>query len=195
MLSFLGIITVCPDILQHDWKCTKNKNIELTDLKEQLSKAFTEIVTLKGALKDAQEYSFSCQMCNFEASIELLLKEHVKFKHEPICKFCELKFLSSEAKEKHTCKLNINNSEFQQFYIKNWILTHGSSGVYNKHEQKEIAILHNDKCWRHICPCRELPGWHSLGEIMNDEHGILHAARSEFVENGVVHWAALSKEL
>ena len=45
------------------------------------------------------------------------------------------------------------------------------------------------------CYSRELPGWHSLGELMDDEHGILHAARSEFIEKGFVHWSALSKEL
>ena len=114
----------------------ETKNIEVNDLKEQMSNAFSESETLKGALEDAEKCVFNCKICNFEASNELLLQEHMKIKHEPTCKFCELTFLTSEAQEKHTCKLNINNPEFQEFYIKNWILTHGCSGVYNKHQLK-----------------------------------------------------------
>ena len=123
---------------------------------------------------------FSCQLCDFKTSTEVLLKEHIEDEHEPECKFCEKQFQTSELLEKHTCKLNINNAEFKEFYMKNWILTHGCSAVFSKHLQKEIANLHIDKCWKHICPRRELPAWHSLGEILDDENGILHAGRKDF---------------
>ena len=158
-----------------------------------MSKAYADVKILTGDLKVAQQ--FSCQHCDFKTSTEVLLKEHIEVKHEPECKFCEKQFQTSELLEKHTCKLNINNAEFKEFYMKNWILTHGCSAVFSKHLQKEIAILHIDNCWKHICPCRELPAWHSLGEILDDENGILHAGRGDFIENGVVHWSALCKEM
>ena len=71
------------------------------------------------------------------------------------------------------------------------MLSHGCSAVFNKHQKKEIAILHNENCWNHVSPCRELPAWHTLGQgdSLGDEHGILHAERNEFIEVGVVHWS------
>ena len=105
--------------------------------------------------------------------------------------FCELKFKTSDAFEKHTFKINIKNAELKQYYLKKWVLTHGCTGIFSKHEQKEIAILHNKKCWTHVCPCRELPGWKSLGEILSDADGILHAGREHLIKNGEVHWSDL----
>ena len=172
----------------------ENKKIEVNDLKKQLSKAFIEIEDLKGSLEDIQKYQFKCQNCEYEASTEVLLEEHMK-KHEPICKFCNLTFKTSETLKKHTCKLNIENAEFKQFYLKNWILTHGCTALFNKNQMKEIAILHNETCFTHICPCRELPGWHCLGDTMYDADGILHAPRKDFIDNGVVNWSELHKEL
>ena len=172
----------------------ESKKIEVNDLKEQLSDALLEIQNVKEYSKDIQQYKFNCESCEYMASTEAQLQEH-KVKHEQICKFCESKFKTLETLGKHTCKLNISNSEFKQFYIKNWILTHGCSGIFDKHLSKEVAILHNETCWNHVCPCRELPGWHySGGESLHDGNGILHAARSEFIENGVVHWSTLCKE-
>ena len=146
---------------------------------------------MKIELKDAKVCQFKCNDCDYGASTEAILQEHIHTKHEPTCKFCELKFKTSDAFEKHTCKINIKNAEFKQYYLKNWILTHGCTGIFSKHEQKEIAILHNKKCWTHVCPCRELPGWKSLGEILSDADGILHAGREQFIENEEVHWSDL----
>ena len=172
----------------------ENKSTEVKDLKLELSKALTEVDNIKGNLKEIQGYQFRCKSCEYEASTESLLKEHM-MKHEPTCKFCESKFKTSQSLEKHTCKLSINNSEYKQFYLKNWILTHGCTAIFDKHQSKETAILHNDACMTHVCPCRELPGWHEPGDSMHDEKGIFHAARQEFIENGVVHWSALCQEL
>ena len=172
----------------------ENENKEVNDLEVKLSTALNQIDTLKDDLKDIQGHQFICQTCEFKCSSEALLQEHLK-KHEPNCKFCDNKFKTDGALEKHTCKLNINNAEYNQFYLKNWILTHGCTGIFNKHQLKEIAVLHTDTCWSHVCPCRELPGWHTSDESLCDEHGIFHGERKEFIENGVVNWSALSKEL
>ena len=171
----------------------ENKNTEVNDLGVKLSTALIEIETLKGNLKDIQGHQFKCHNCEFKCSSEALLQEHLK-KHEPTCKFCDNKFKTYGALEKHTCKLNISNAEFNQFYLKNWILTHGCTGIFNKHQLKEIAVLHNDTCWTHVCPCRELPGWHTSDESLHDGHGIFHGERKEFIENGVVNWSALCEE-
>ena len=52
-------------------------------------------------------------------------------KREPTCTFCEFKFKTSQGFEKHTCKLSIINSEYKQFYLKNWILTHGFTAIFD----------------------------------------------------------------
>ena len=62
----------------------ENKNTEVDDVKVQLSKAFTEIEELKVSLKDIQECQFSCENCEFHASTNDLLQEHMK-EHEPTC--------------------------------------------------------------------------------------------------------------
>ena len=169
----------------------ENKKTEINDFKEKLSKALDQIEILKNDLK--VQHSFSCQTCDYKASTDIDLEEHMKIKHEPMCNLCDLNFKTIESLEKHTCKQNIDNAEFNQFYTKNWMLSHGCSAVFNKHQQKEIA---NKKCWNHVCPCRELPAWHNLGQgdSLGDEHGILHAERNKFIEDGVVHWSALCKE-
>ena len=136
----------------------ENKNTKLNDLKGQLSKAFSEIDTLKHDLNLAQ---FGCQQCDYKAYTEELLQKHIHQKHEPNCKFCERTFETSEELGKHTCKISITNAEFKQFYLKNWILTHGCTRIFNKHRKKEVAILHIEKCWIHVVPCRELPDWHT----------------------------------
>ena len=93
----------------------ENKNYEVNNLKQELSKAFAEIETLKCDLKEAQQNHLFCQACDYKAVTDVHLKEHIKMKHEPSCKFCELKFESIESLEKHTCKQNIINAEFNQF--------------------------------------------------------------------------------
>ena len=45
-----------------------------------------------------------------------------------------------------------------------------------------------------MCPCRELPGWHT-GDIMHDANGMLHADRDKFIEDGVVNWSSLCEEI
>ena len=140
-----------------------------------------------------EDIDLRCKCCDFKASTEAQLQEHM-IKHEPTCKFCDLKFKSSTALERHTCKLSINNAEFKQFYLKNWILTHGCTGIYDKHQSKEVAVLHNDACWTHTCPWRELPGWQTSDQSLHDGDGIFHGARKEFIENGIVHWSPLCQE-
>ena len=76
----------------------ENKNTEVNDLKLLLSKAFTEVENTKENLKAIQGYQFRCKSCEYEASTESLLKEHM-MKHEPTCKFCESKFKTSLAME------------------------------------------------------------------------------------------------
>ena len=93
----------------------ENKNTEVDDVKVQLTKAFTEIEELKGSLKDIQECQFRCENCEFHASTNDLLQEHMK-EHEPTCEFCGLKFKNGETMKKHTCKLNIVNAEFKQLF-------------------------------------------------------------------------------
>ena len=93
-----------------------------------------------------------------------------------------------------TCKLNIVNAEFKHFYLKNWILTHGCTAIFDKHQREEIAVLHIDKCWTHVCPCRELPGWHT-GDSLHDANGIFHADRDKLIEDGMVNWSSLCEEI
>ena len=50
------------------------------------------------------------------------------------------------------------------------------------------------KCWSHVVPCRELPGWHTPDQTMHDEHGTFHGERKQFIQNGVVLWKTLCKE-
>ena len=148
----------------------------------------------RNLMRSAQHNHLFCQACDYKAVTDVHLQEHIKMKHEPSCKFCELKFESIESLEKHTCKQNIINAEFKQFYTKNWILTHGCSAVFNKQMQQEVAILHNHNCWAHVCPCRELPGWHT-GDTLSDANGIVHVERKEFVVKGVIRWSALCEEM
>ena len=170
----------------------EHRNTEVQDLKVKLAKALAEMENLECNLQEVQEYKFKCENCEFKCSTDILLKEHM-MEHEASCKFCDSKFKTSEALRKHTCKQNIGNAEYKQFYLKNWILTHGCTGIYNKHQLKEIAVLHNETCWTHVCPCRELPGWH-CGNSLHDGDGIFHAKRRDFIENGVVSWSDLCKE-
>ena len=67
----------------------ENKNTEVNDMKGQLSKAFSEIDTLKHDLNLAQ---FGCQQCDYKAYTEELLKKQIHQQHEPTCKFCERTF-------------------------------------------------------------------------------------------------------
>ena len=89
----------------------ENRNKEVKDLKVQLSKAVTENDALKIELKDTKVSQFKCNDCDYGASTEAILQEHIHTKHEPTCKFCELKFKTSDAFEKHTCKINIKNAD------------------------------------------------------------------------------------
>ena len=119
----------------------------------------------------------------------------MKEKHEYTCLSRDLKFETTEKLKKHVCKLNIKNPEFKQFYMKNWMLTHGCSGLFDRHQFKEIAVLHIDKCWNLICPCRELPDFYILGKSLYNENGVLHLKRKDYIKNGEIGWPALDKEL
>ena len=57
--------------------------------------------------------------------------------------------------------------------------------------KKKLRFYIIKKGWSHVCPCMELPGWKSLGEILSDADGILHAGREQFIENVEVHWSDL----
>ena len=71
-----------------------------------------EIQHLNENPKDIPEDKFKCETCEFMASTEAQLQDHM-VKHEHICKFCELTFKTLETLGKHTCKLNIGYSEFK----------------------------------------------------------------------------------
>ena len=108
---------------------------------------------------------------------------------------CDLVFESNGKLKKHKCTSIIQNPEFKYYYVKNWLLIHGCSGLFNRKLRKEVAILQNETCWNLICTCRELPGWYSLGQTLHDADGVFHIVLKDVVRDGKVNWKDLVDDL
>ena len=173
----------------------KDKKTEIEELKLELSRIKDEFREMKkefGILKDS---SYKCESCDYRAVTGENLKAHIRENHENTCLSCNLEFETHDKLKKHKCKIIIHNPEFKYYFVKNWLLTHGCSVLFNRNMKKEVAILHSDTCWNLICPCRELPGWYTRGQTLHDADGVFHVALNEVVKEGKVDWQELEDDL
>ena len=174
-----------------------NNKLEIQRLREELENAHKQL--------NAKEYvyQYACDLCDFVNSSETILKEHVKRNHEYKCEICDLVVKTKHKLNNHMCRIYLKNPEYNNFYIKNWIVNKSCSIIYSNILRNEFAVFHSDECFsmspRSSC-CQDLPeefysGASKIGSEISDYNEVMHFQLTKYIQNGEVNWPVLSKKM
>ena len=109
--------------------------------------------------------------------------------HKHTCDVCNITLKTKEKMQNHICRIQIQNPEHKNLYLKNWIVSKSCLTVFCKQKRKEEFILHSEDCLDFINSCQDLHGWYCRGdEPLGDQHGTGHLRLNDCIQNGVVTW-------
>ena len=150
-------------------------------------------------LHTANVHSFTCDLCDFETPDEKEIQPHRLETHTVVCEHCSETFIGQRKLEKHTCKIHIQNPEYGDLYMKNWIKRDICFHVYSNNKKQELAVLHSTSCWEDSKFCSEIPpNFKASEKSIIDPGGLIHmpAVKSKFLkENGIISWLPLRLEV
>ena len=86
-----------------------------------------------------------CELCSFQTEIKSDLTRHKSSEHFR-CQECLETFITNEKLKKHTCKHDIGNPSFEQYYSRSWMDSNNCNKIYCNNIKQEVAILHCEKC-------------------------------------------------
>ena len=69
------------------------------------------------------------------------------------CDACKLKFRTKAKIMGHICKHELKNPSFGTFYTKSWYNANGCNALYCSLQNRDVAWLHSEKCWREDVAC------------------------------------------
>ena len=64
----------------------------------------------------------------------------------------------------HICRIYLKNPEYENLYLKNWMVSNSYSIVFCKQTRKEVSILHSEACLDFTNSCQDLHGWYCKGD-------------------------------
>ena len=126
----------------------------------------------------------ACDQCEYKDDDKLNLKQHMKEYHEVQCDECNETFAGLRKLKNHMCRVNLKDPEYLDLYLKNWYRRGDCVPVFSKRLEKELLILHSEKCWVNKNFCSELPKDVDISQkSILDEHEIIHTEAKR--RNGV----------
>ena len=138
---------------------------------------------------------FNCDVCDFNAKSEEVLKNHRMEHNEVTCEHCGESFIGSEKLGRHLCRKFVPDPEYIDMYVKNWFRRGDCIPVFSKRWEKEIVLLHSDNCWDGENFCSDIPeNFDASEKSIVDNNGLLHgsAKKSGSVRSdGSVCWLAV----
>ena len=107
------------------------------------------------------------------------------YKLDVRCNVCGLSFKTVYRLNKHICRLDVENSKFSEYYIRNWTVAKGCTQLFSSTKKIEIAILHSKMCLggKNICAKRTC------------ENTVIHLESEKYLKKGKINWQALSLNL
>ena len=76
-------------------------------------------------------------------------------KHDYTCK-CDICGVAVKMESKlsdHICRVELRNPSFDTLYTRDWYNANGCNAVYCKTQNRDVAILHTEKCWSNTAKC------------------------------------------
>ena len=109
-------------------------------------------------------------------------------KHDYTCKcdICGVAFMMKSKLFNHICKVELKNPSFDTLYTRDWYDVNGCNAVYCTTQNRDVAILHSEKCWSNTDKCF----W-----PRNEKSVRKHFLSEKVIKNGEVHWQTLLEEI
>ena len=160
----------------------ENKDVEITNLQKKLDTA--------NLIDPTEKLVHSCDQCDFTSGSNNGLKVHVARMHAVKCSECSETFAGESKLKKHMCRQHVRNPSSMKFYMKNWYITKSCILLYNKEQEKEVAILHSDHCVKQE-PCSDCPPALEFSIRVDDSGGMMNFKLISYLESGIIDWDTL----
>ena len=103
------------------------------------------------------DHEYSCDLCDFRASIRSEIDNHESSHHNFFCEECNNIFRTQNKLKIHTCKLEVVNPECGSLYSKAWLDANGCNSIFCSNLSQEIAVLHSEQCVANTKTCCWIP--------------------------------------
>ena len=115
-----------------------------------------------------------CGLCDFVSDDETDIYVHVTSNHKFRCNTCNSEFKSEKKIKEHTCRIYIENPEFGEYYMKNWIIANSCARIFSKSLSRDILFLHTEQCIEKVKSCPDLLVYYDK-DMVNYDGAIWHA--------------------
>ena len=181
----------------HVWECKYcGKILVIEDhLDEHVGKnhecKFCDMKTITGEelhQHKRQKHEIKCKLCKFEAQKNWILGNHMIEKHEYTCKcnVCGVAFKMESKLSDHICKVELRNPKFDTLYTRDWYNANGCNAVYCTTQNRDVAMIHADKCWSNKVKCF----W-----PRKEKTFVKHFQLEKVIKNEEIHWETLLEEI
>ena len=181
----------------HVWECKYcGKILVIEDhLDEHVGKnhecQFCDMKTITGEelhQHKRQKHEIKCKLCKFEAQKNWILGNHMIEKHEYTCKcnVCGVAFKMESKLSDHICKVELRNPKFDTLYTRDWYDANGCNAVYCTTQNRDVAMMHSEKCWSDKVKCF----W-----PREEKSCVKHFQLEKVIKNEEIHWQTLLEEI
>ena len=135
-----------------------------------------------------QKHEIKCKLCMFETWNNRNLGDHMIEKHEysSMCNTCGFAFKMESKLSDHICKVELKNPKFDTLYTRDWYNANGCNAVYCTTQNRDVAMIHADKCWSDKVKCF----W-----PRKEKTFVKHFQLEKVIKNEEIHWETLLEEI